>query len=146
MRAFRVATPTSASGRTDDRGQYRLFGLPAGTYLVQAAARDLLTGTSGYVPQFHPGTPLIDLAAPTRLAADSTATAVDVMDARCAAPRVASRFRADSGVGNQGSELLLCPRPFASLNESGRKPVTELDQELDIQSGIDQPLFRQRPL
>ncbi len=78
MRAFRVATPTSASGRTDDRGQYRLFGLPAGTYLVQAAARDLLTGTSGYVPQFHPGTPLIDLAAPTRLAADSTATAVDV--------------------------------------------------------------------
>jgi hypothetical protein len=68
------------------------------------------------------------------------------MDARCAAPWVASRFRADPGVGNQGSELLLRPRPFASLHESGRQPVTELDQELDVQSGIDQPLFRQRPL
>jgi hypothetical protein len=78
MRAFRVASPISASGRTDDRGQYRLSGLPAGTYLVQTAARELLTATSGYVPQFHPGTPLIDLATPTMLAADSTATAVDV--------------------------------------------------------------------
>jgi hypothetical protein len=77
-RAFRVASPPTATGRSDDRGQYRLFGLPPGTYLVQAAARELLSGTSGYVPQFHPGTPIIDLATPTKLPADSTATAVDV--------------------------------------------------------------------
>ena len=77
-RALRVAGGPGASGRTDDRGQYRLFGLPAGTYLVQAVPRDLLTRTSGYVPQFHPGTPIIDSATPTKLAADSTATAVDV--------------------------------------------------------------------
>ena len=79
MRALRVATPTSTSGRTDDRGQYRLFGLPAGSYLVQAVARDLLTGgTSGYLPHFHPGTPIVDSATPMKLAADSTATSVDV--------------------------------------------------------------------
>src|SRR5688572_1984716 len=77
-RALRVAGGPGVSGRTDDRGQYRLFGLPAGTYLVQAAPRDLITATTGYVPQFHPGTPIIDLATPTKLAADSTATAVDV--------------------------------------------------------------------
>jgi hypothetical protein len=78
MRALAVAAARGVPGRTDDRGQYRLFGLPAGTYLVQAAPRELLTPTSGYVPQFHPGTPIIDLATPTKLAADSTATAVDV--------------------------------------------------------------------
>ena len=79
MRALRVALGQGASGRTDDRGQYRLFGLPAGTYLVQAVARDLLTGgTSGYVPQFHPGTPIVDLATQMKLAGDSTATGVDV--------------------------------------------------------------------
>ena len=78
MRALAVAAARGVPGRTDDRGQYRLFGLPAGTYLVQAAPRDLLTATIGYVPQFHPGTPIIDLATPTKLAADSTATAVDV--------------------------------------------------------------------
>ena len=78
MRALAVAAARGVPGRTDDRGQYRLFGLPAGTYLVQAAPRDALTATSGYVPQFHPGTPIIDLATPTKLAADSTATAVDV--------------------------------------------------------------------
>jgi hypothetical protein len=77
-RALAVAAARGVPGRTDDRGQYRLFGLPAGTYLVQAAPRDSLTATSGYVPQFHPGTPIIDLATPTKLAADSTATAVDV--------------------------------------------------------------------
>ena len=78
-RALRVAAGQGVSGRTDDRGQYRLFGLPAGTYLVQAVARDLLTGgTSGYVPQFHPGIPIVDLATPMKLAADSTATGVDV--------------------------------------------------------------------
>ena len=52
-----------------------------------------------------------------------TATIVDVMDARCAPPRVASRFGADPSVGNQILKLLLRPRPLASFNQPGREPV-----------------------
>jgi protocatechuate 3,4-dioxygenase beta subunit len=39
--------------RTDDRGQYRLFGLPPGRYYVRATMRG--GASSGYAPSFFPG-------------------------------------------------------------------------------------------
>jgi uncharacterized protein (DUF2141 family) len=49
---------------TDDRGEYRLYGLPPGEYAVGAAPADeghgatrlMGGGTAGYVPVFYPGT------------------------------------------------------------------------------------------
>jgi len=76
-RALR-ASPQGNSGRTDDRGRYRLFGLQPGTYVVQAVAGDVLSATIGYVPLFYPGTPAIDLATPTKLAIDAAAAGIDL--------------------------------------------------------------------
>ena len=50
------------------------------------------------------------------------ATAVDVMDARGTAPRV-GRGSGWAGALATSSQLLLCPGPFAGLNESGGEPV-----------------------
>jgi hypothetical protein len=47
--------------RTDDRGEFRIFGLPRGEYVVQAsfgAAGDLSGVGVGYAPTFYPGTPV----------------------------------------------------------------------------------------
>jgi hypothetical protein len=77
-RALRVASARGSNGRTDDRGRYRLFGLQAGTYIVQATAGNMLSATSGYVPTFYPGTPTIDFATPTKLDLDASVAGVDL--------------------------------------------------------------------
>jgi protocatechuate 3,4-dioxygenase beta subunit len=77
LRALRASSQGN-SGRTDDRGRYRLFGLQPGTYVVQAVAGDVLSATSGYVPLFYPGTPAIDLATATKLDIDAAAAGLDL--------------------------------------------------------------------
>jgi hypothetical protein len=58
-------SPGTTGERTDDRGEFRLFGLPPGDYIVSALPADEgggLTraadgsGTVGYVPVYFPGT------------------------------------------------------------------------------------------
>ena len=74
-----VRTAVQGSSRTDDRGQYRLFGLLPATYVVQAAVRDTLSPTSGYVPLFYPGTPSIAQATTTKVDFGVTVSSVDLM-------------------------------------------------------------------
>ncbi len=53
--------PTGVGGaQTDDRGEFRIFGLPRGEYLVQASLgtpNDVTGLRLGYAPTFYPGTP-----------------------------------------------------------------------------------------
>jgi len=47
--------------RTDDRGEFRIFGLPRGEYLVQASfdtGSEVSGVRLGYAPTFYPGTPV----------------------------------------------------------------------------------------
>lgn len=58
--ASSAAVPTlmaSNEAQTDDRGIYRLFGLPAGTYVVVANASALGGGGGGFGPAFGGGRP-----------------------------------------------------------------------------------------
>jgi hypothetical protein len=73
-----VRSAVLGSSRTDDRGQYRLFGLLPGTYVVQAAVRDSLSPASGYLPFFFPGTPSIAQATTTKVDFAMTATGIDL--------------------------------------------------------------------
>jgi len=77
IRALR-ASSVGSNGRTDDRGRYRIFGLQPGTYVTQAVAGDVLSGTNGYVPLFYPGTSAIDQATPTKLDIDAAAAGIDL--------------------------------------------------------------------
>jgi protocatechuate 3,4-dioxygenase beta subunit len=95
-RALRTSSQGN-SGRTDDRGQYRLYGLQPGTYVVQAVAGDLLSPTNGYVPQFHPGTPNIDLATQTRVEVDAAASGIDLTLQPQPARRVRGTLRDPAG-------------------------------------------------
>lgn len=58
--------------QTDDRGRYRLYGLPPGTYLVTASLDAEISGAvsqaQGYAPVFHPGT--TDVSGAARLQVD----------------------------------------------------------------------------
>ena len=56
-----------STAETDDRGEFRLFGLPPGQYYVSAAdpaftAVSTLTGVKRYSPTYFPGTPFADQA------------------------------------------------------------------------------------
>jgi Carboxypeptidase regulatory-like domain len=56
----RQLVPAGRSARTDDRGQYRIFGLSPGQYVVRATWRDSDSEDSGdrssYAPTYYPGT------------------------------------------------------------------------------------------
>jgi protocatechuate 3,4-dioxygenase beta subunit len=61
-----------ATAQTDDRGEFRLFGLPPGTYYVSAADPAFRTvstpkGVQHYSPTYYPGTPLADEARAIRI-------------------------------------------------------------------------------
>ena len=73
-----VRTAVLGSSRTDDRGQYRLFGLLPGTYVVQAAVGDTLSPSRGYLPHFYPGTPNITQATATKADFAMAATGIDL--------------------------------------------------------------------
>jgi len=91
-RALRVSTGSTGNlDRTDDRGRYRLFGLQPGTFFVQAVARDVLSESNGYTPQFYPGAPTVDLATPTKLDLGAIATGIDFTLSPAAVRRVRGR-------------------------------------------------------
>ena len=58
----RELVPAGQGGRTDDRGQFRMYGLPPGQYWVSASLQDVQSGmatssdTQGYATTFYPGT------------------------------------------------------------------------------------------
>jgi Carboxypeptidase regulatory-like domain len=64
MRRFLPASGQNARDTTDDQGQFRLFGLPPGEYIVSANFRgtggdvtDPSGEPTGYAPTYFPGTP-----------------------------------------------------------------------------------------
>jgi hypothetical protein len=65
--------PAGARDTTDDRGQYRLFGLPPGDYIVSAMLRtaevtDPGDDAAGFAPTYYPGTANAAEAQPVRVA------------------------------------------------------------------------------
>ena len=73
-----VRVAFQGSPRTDDRGQYRLFGLLPGAYVVRATVGDTLSPANGYLPLFYPGTPSIAQAAATKVDFAEAATGIDL--------------------------------------------------------------------
>lgn len=66
-------------GLTDDRGEYRLFGLAPGTYYVSAAYGPSAPGRSddrvGYATTYYPGVPSVASASAIRVVAGESSTA-----------------------------------------------------------------------
>jgi hypothetical protein len=77
-----VDVPGVASRQTDDRGRYRIFGLPPGKYIVGAVVGETVPGWQtadwpGYARTYYPGTPIPNEAQPIELGAGQQSLNVD---------------------------------------------------------------------
>jgi Carboxypeptidase regulatory-like domain len=83
---FRQLVPVAAGlgalsfgGMTDDRGEYRIYGLPVGTYYLAAAYGRYVTGQSDdrldYPVTYYPGTPSVAAATPVTVTLGASAAA-----------------------------------------------------------------------
>ncbi len=66
-----------SSARTDDRGEYRLFGLAPGRYYVRASLRS--GPTAAYAPLFFPGAREVEQATLVEAASSSDARSFDII-------------------------------------------------------------------
>ena len=127
-RTLRVGAGTTA--RTDDRGHYRLFELPAGDYVVLASLTDpqgglrsvshaplLIPATPrlGYVPTFYPGTTTVDGARVVRVTAGQDTNGIDFAAVLARLARLT--IKADDSTG----------RPLPRLARVWLRPLDELD-------------------
>jgi hypothetical protein len=77
-----VGTTPAIARATDDRGQYRIVGVPPGSYLIAALATgDLTAGGAGrgYVSSYHPGATDIPLARPVVVDAGAHLAGIDII-------------------------------------------------------------------
>jgi len=86
-------------GSTDDRGQFRLFGIGPGKYYVSARYRDWQTeneGDSTYPPIYFPGTPNAQEAARIEVVAGGQLSGIDISLAETKAFSISGKvFRSD---------------------------------------------------
>src|SRR5207248_330812 len=88
--------------RTDDRGEFRLFGLPPGQYYVSAedpAFHNVSSpaGVLHYSPTYYPGTPAADQARPIAVRESGEAPRVEFKLTLVAASRVGGQLTAYDG-------------------------------------------------
>jgi hypothetical protein len=81
---------------TDERGRYRIFGLPPGTYLVVAslnATESALEGrrAHGFAPVYYPATAHVESAQSVQVEFESSVTGVDLTFAASSTARVTGR-------------------------------------------------------
>ena len=88
-------------GLTDDRGEYRLHSLNAGTYYVSAEAGPMGIPASGepshLAPTFYPGTPSLSNAQPVTIAAGEEALSISFNLTRVRVSKVGGVVRATGG-------------------------------------------------
>jgi protocatechuate 3,4-dioxygenase beta subunit len=112
--------------RTNDLGEYRLFGLPAGSYLVNVVmetwARPALAGTpaqvggasseeTGYAPTYYPGTNDPGSASPIELRPGEEASGTDIAILSTRTVRIRGRIvNAATGRGAAGGMVMILPR------------------------------------
>jgi hypothetical protein len=91
-----LASSAGSPRLTDDRGRYRLFGLPPGTYLVVATldAIETVSGRArarGFAPVYYPSTAHVESAQAVPVEFDAVATGIDLTFAVSSTARVIGR-------------------------------------------------------
>jgi hypothetical protein len=115
-----VAATRGSPRTTDDRGRYRIVGVPPGSYLIGATAAGDLTTTGparGYVWSYYPGTSEIPLARPVVVDAGTELSGIDIVLSPVRTATVSGIVTDPAG------------RPFVgavSLRHSARASVTAL--------------------
>jgi hypothetical protein len=114
-----MAFAEGGNDRTDDLGQFRLYGLPPGDYYVSATLRNMefmpmnvtaAPSTDGYAPTYDPGTP--NAAEAHRVTVRAAQDVANVTFALSAARlgRIIGRVTTSSGEPFAGGLLMATPR------------------------------------
>jgi hypothetical protein len=120
-----VAERAGGVRRTDDRGRYRLYGLPPGTYIIGVSLDASLfrsgRDNSGYAPLYYPGTPVLGSATPVQLAGD--ADGVHMTVAPVSTVRVRGGAVDGAGPLVAGTARLLASRSGSIVHEGETVPI-----------------------
>jgi hypothetical protein len=113
MMAQRV--PGVRERRSDDRGQYRLFGLLPGTYLVSASIDAAVSSAQrdkshGYAPSYYPGTANASDAWPLHVDVERDVYGAHIVLAPSPAVRIAGTILDSRGNGLKGLVVLMTSR------------------------------------
>jgi protocatechuate 3,4-dioxygenase beta subunit len=114
---------------TDDQGQFRLFGLSPGDYLVSAAYRsggevtDPAGEPTGYAPTYYPGTPTLADAQRVSVAIGQELTGVTFALVATRLVRVSGAVINAEGQPAMGGMVALVP---ASARTTGRPAMTQM--------------------
>ena len=130
-----TAVPAGNERRTDDQGGYRIWGLPAGTYLLSASVDGLFAdgrgGRIAYAPMYYPGTPLIAQASPIELRDDST---INLVFAPVAMTRITGQARDHEGPLVGGTVRLVESRRAGTIAAAPRSAAIQGDGSFIIRN------------
>jgi hypothetical protein len=135
-----VAAPGGWPRLTDDRGRYRIFGLPPGSYLIVTsldATEPTLDRRSvvGFAPVYYPATARIESAQTVQVEFESAITGVDLAFAASATARVTGKALNAAGDPLPGRVALavstrsgvVAPEPrFARIERDGSFELTDV--------------------
>lgn len=106
--------------RTDDLGQFRLFGLPPGDYFISATLRTMeftpmnVTSTSGgsdgYASTYYPGATTLAEARPVTVRAGQDVTNVSFALVAARVARISGRITTSAGEPFAGGMVMVAPR------------------------------------
>ena len=100
---------------TDDRGEFRIFGVPPGDYVMVARFEMMDFGSRDrvrYVPTYYPGTPTASEAQPVTVAAAQDASGIVIPLARAATTTV-------RGIVRSSGQTPVSPFTFITAREIG---------------------------
>jgi 5-hydroxyisourate hydrolase-like protein (transthyretin family) len=100
---------------TDDRGEFRIFGVPPGEYVMVARLETMDFGSRDrvrYVPTYYPGTPVANEAQRVSLAAGQEVSGIVIPLARAATATV-------RGIVRASGQMPVSPFTFVTAREIG---------------------------
>jgi len=144
MRGRKQLLPAGLAS-TDDLGEYRIFGLRAGKYLLRATyrssmglttavGRDSVNGNrsdseEGYAPVYYPGATESSGAAPLNLVPGAEMRGADIRLMKTRTVRIRGRVIAPTGRGRQESMVVLMPREEGAVFQPGGRMMSSTDAQ-----------------
>jgi protocatechuate 3,4-dioxygenase beta subunit len=117
--------PAGRSAQTNDIGEFRVFGLPPGDYLLTAMLRgasmvnDVSDDRSGYAPTYYPGTPSIAEAQPITIGIGATASDVTLPLIPTRTARISGIVLDQEGRAASGGNVMVTQRSLATMFFAG---------------------------
>jgi hypothetical protein len=126
--AGRVRAMRARGRRTDDRGRYRVFGMPPGNYVVRVEVNDALadSDTRGYPPLYYPGRATVEEATQVVVGIGRDALNTDVVVRPTPAVRVTGNVFDSSGKPSRaGLVMMISERSGAIQVEPSKHESSE---------------------